>query len=163
MATVPPSLDCDATTVCPVPADGPDPLELMHRLMHRLRSLQMAGLRALPDGLTPQEARVLGFFARRPGATQTDLAEHSGRDRGQITRLVTGLVDRGLLDKAPDPGDRRQSRLQLSPSGRQLNDRLAGQQRQARAAALSTLSAAEQQALAGLLQRILDAVEVTPG
>ena len=53
-----------------------DPLELVHQLMHQVRALQRQALREEGDGdVTPMEARVLGFFARRPGATLKELAE----------------------------------------------------------------------------------------
>jgi hypothetical protein len=33
------------------------------------------------------EGKVLGFFARHPGATQRDLAQHSGRDKAAVATL----------------------------------------------------------------------------
>jgi hypothetical protein len=38
------------------------------------------------------EGKVLGFFARHPGATQRDLAQHSGRDKAQLARLIKSAV-----------------------------------------------------------------------
>ena len=73
--------------------DG-DVLEAIHELMHRVRHRQ---LDAGTGELNPMEARVLGFFARHPGATQSALAAHSGRDKGQLARLVNGLREKGLL------------------------------------------------------------------
>ncbi|MGD0378536.1 MAG: MarR family transcriptional regulator [Acidimicrobiales bacterium] len=44
---------------------------------------------------------------------------------------VTGLVDRverlGLVDRVPDPGDRRIRMLTLTPKGRRLRDRINGE------------------------------------
>lgn len=132
-----------------------DVLELVHAVMHAVRAHQHQELRGMSD-LTPLEARVLRFFGRHPGATQSDLAEHSGRDKAQLARLVKGLRERGLLDAQEDAEDRRQVRLALSPEGdawwkqlRQLHRRLATQ-------AVAGLEEKETRQLAALLRRMHD-------
>ena len=37
-----------------------------------------------------------------------------------MTRTVNALEERGLVVRAPDPNDRRQSRVSLTPAGREL-------------------------------------------
>lgn len=132
-----------------------DVLELVHAVMHAVRAHQHQELRGMSD-LTPLEARVLRFFGRHPGATQSDLAEHSGRDKAQLARLVKGLRERGLLDAREDAEDRRQVRLALSAEGdawwkqlRQLHRRLATQ-------AVAGLEEKETRQLAALLRRMHD-------
>ncbi len=53
---------------------------------------------------------------------------------------VTGLVDRverlGLVDRVPDPGDRRIRMLTLTPKGRRLRDKINGEVAEDLAAAL---------------------------
>ena len=78
-------------------ASEDDVLELVHAVMHDYRSLQYRILRDGPHDITHMDAKVLGFFARRPGATQRDLVEHSGRDKAQLARLIKGLREQGLL------------------------------------------------------------------
>jgi len=56
-----------------------DVLEAMHAVMHLVRARQHQSLRDGGQEITPLESRVLAFFARHPGATQRELAEHSGR------------------------------------------------------------------------------------
>jgi DNA-binding MarR family transcriptional regulator len=41
-----------------------------------------------------------------------------------LVRLLDRLVERGLLERRPDPRDRRANRLFLTPGGRQLVDDL---------------------------------------
>ena len=72
-----------------------DVLEAIHAVMHAVRSHEHRTQHEGEAGLTPLEGRVLIFFARRPGATQSDLAAHSGRDKGQLARLINGLRARG--------------------------------------------------------------------
>jgi DNA-binding MarR family transcriptional regulator len=82
-------------------------------------------------------------------------------DRMRITaptasRAVDALVDHGLVERRPDPGDRRAVRIDLTRHGRREVD-----ERRARAAAalepiLSALSAKDRAQLAALLKRLTD-------
>ena len=58
----------------------PDPLDIMHSVMHQYRALQYRFLRDGPHDITHMDGKVLGYFGRHPGATQSDLAQHTGRD-----------------------------------------------------------------------------------
>ena len=130
-----------------------DVLELVHTVMHRYRSQQYRFLRDGPHDITHMDGKVLGFFARHPGATQKDLAQHSGRDKAQLARLIKGLRDRGLLAAEADEADRRNVRLSLTADGRAVQRALQQQARKLGAAAVAGLSTAEQQQLSALLRR----------
>jgi len=131
-----------------------DLLELIHAVMHDYRSLQYQFLRDGPHDITHMDGKVLGFFAHRPGATQSDLALHSGRDKAQLARLVKGLREKGLLAAAADPGDRRNQRLSLTADGQAVQRALRLQAKRLRARAVTGLSAAEQAQLGELLGRV---------
>lgn len=133
-------------------ADGV--LELIHALMHQLRSRQFQVLRDGPHDLTPMESKVLGFFGRLPGGTLGDLAQHSGRDKAQLTRLIKGLRERGLLSAEADLTDRRQVRLSLSPEGLAVQRTLQRLAQQVAIRAVAGFSAAERSQLMALLQRL---------
>ena len=133
-----------------------DVLDLVHRVMHVYRSKQFHALRDGPHSITHMQAWVMSFFARRPGATQSDLAAHSGRDKAQLTRLVGELEALGLLTGAADPGDRRQRRLSLTAAGQTVQRSLAQQAARLNKAAAAGLNAGERQQLLGLLQRVKD-------
>ena len=141
----------------PAAAAGEDLLELVHTVMHQARARQYQALRS--DGtldLTHMEAKTLGFFARHPGSTQSDLVEHSGRDKAQLGRLIKGLRERGLLDATPDPADRRNVRLQPTPEGQRLVDALRRRVREVNAQAIAGLAPAECEQLRALLLRMKD-------
>jgi len=110
----------------PAPPTAPadDALELLHELMHQYRSHMHGLTRDHADGLGPMEARALGFFARHPDATATELVQHARRDKAQITRLLKLLLDRGLLEAVPDPADRRSKRLRLTDAGRSVQRKM---------------------------------------
>ncbi len=143
-------------------APDEDVLELIHTVMHQYRSRQYRFLRDGPHHITHMDGKVLGYFERHPGATQSDLAQHSGRDKAQLARLIKGLRDRGLLDGVPDEADRRNIRLSLTAAGAALQDDLQRQAAQLSAKAVMGLSAAERTQLLTLLQKVrgnLDAEE----
>lgn len=129
-------------------------LELIHTVMHQVRSQQYQVLRGGPHAITHMETKVLGFFGRHPGATQTDLAQHSGRDKAQLTRLIKGLREQGLLDAQADTVDRRSVRLALTAQGRAVLDALEQASAHLAVQAVAGLSAEEQGQLLALLQRV---------
>jgi DNA-binding MarR family transcriptional regulator len=133
---------------------GDDVLEAIHGVMHLARAQQYRALRDGLDGLTHMDGKVLGYFARHPGSTQSDLAAHSGRDKGQLARLVGGLRERGLLEAQEDATDRRSLRLTLTDAGRALQQTLQRRRRRQAEVAVNGLSADERRQLLGLLARI---------
>lgn len=135
------------------PASG-EVVERIHAIMHLYRSAQQRGLRAGPHELGHMEIKVLGFFARRPGATQSDLAAHSGRDKAQLTRLIRGLRERGLVEAVADEVDRRSTRLSLSAEGQALHATLHAHDDVLAEAALAGVSDAERATLLALLGRV---------
>ena len=141
-------------TIDNVNHSGDDVLELVHSVMHQLRSLQYRHLRDGPHDVTHMDSRVLGYFGRHPGATQSDLAAFSGRDKAQLARLVKGLRDRGLLAATPDETDRRNVRLSLTADGEAVHASLRRRARQLGGEAVGGFSAAEREQLAGLLRRM---------
>lgn len=135
------------------PADG-DVLEVVHHVMHAYRAMQYRFLRDGPHDITHMDGKVLGYFGHHPGATQSDLAQHSGRDKAQLARLIKGLRDRGLLSAEVDEGDRRNVRLSLTADGQAVQRALRQQARRLSAKAVAGLGAAERQQLLALLLRV---------
>ncbi|MBX9243707.1 MarR family transcriptional regulator [Actinotalea ferrariae] len=56
-------------------------------------------------------------------APMRDLAERLGCDRSYVTNLADGLEERGLIERVPGV-DRRVKLLRLTPSGRDVRDRI---------------------------------------
>ncbi|WP_326830400.1 MarR family winged helix-turn-helix transcriptional regulator [Xylophilus rhododendri] len=129
-------------------------LDLIHTVMHQVRSQQYRILRDGPHDITHMDSRVLGYFGRHPGATQSDLAAFSGRDKAQLARLVKGLRDRGLLRATPDETDRRNVRLDLTEAGRTIQDTLRQQAALVGEKAVAGFSEDERAQLALLLRRL---------
>ena len=133
-------------------ASGDAVMELVHVVMHQFRSLQYRTLRDGAHDLTHMESKVVGYFSRHPGATLSDLAAHSGRDKAQLAKLVKGLRERGLLDAAADAADRRSVCLRPSAAGQAVQKALQAEARSLSGHSMHGLDAAEQAQLLALLQ-----------
>ena len=131
-----------------------DVLERMHALMHSLRHHMRDAMRADGDGLGLMEARCLRYFARHPGATQSDLVQQSGRDKAQIARIVKGLIDRELLCGQPNPADGRSQVLQVSPKGEALQRKMRSHQAAFERRLMRGLEPDERATLVALLERL---------
>ena len=136
-------------------AGTPDDLfEAIHAVMHLFRAGQY---RVASDGgheLTHLEGKLLGFFARHPGATLRDVVADWGRDKGQLARLIKNLRGQGLLEARADAGDRRSVRLHRTAEGRAVHLTLQRQLGRAARLAVGGFSDAERATLHALLQKV---------
>lgn len=67
--------------------------------------------------LSVLQLRSLAFLHGNPGAPLSALAEHVGLTLPSMSSQVSGLVARGLIDRAVSPEDRRFVTLRLTPQG----------------------------------------------
>ena len=82
----------------------------------RTRADQMARL----QGMTRAQWAVLLRLERMEGLMQSDLAYELDIQPITLTRLVDRLCDSGLIERRPDPHDRRAKLLFLTPKARPL-------------------------------------------
>lgn len=144
------------------PEDAPQEVfESIHAVMHLFRAELYRALRDGPHPLTHMEGKLIGFFARRPDATLSDLVAHSGRDKGQLARLIKTLKDQGLLEASEDQADRRSVRLRLTAEGRAVHQTLRRQSARLAKLAVKGLDAAECGRLVALLSRVKANLEET--
>src|SRR5258705_13147530 len=80
--------------------------------------------RAKERGTTRAQWFVLFRLRQQEGLSQVDLADVLELQPISLVRLLDRLVEHGLLERRPDPRDRRANRLFLTRSGRQLVDDL---------------------------------------
>jgi DNA-binding MarR family transcriptional regulator len=74
-------------------------------------------------GVTPTLLAALSTIERHGPMTAGSLASHEQVEKPTVTRLLAALDERELIDRTPDPLDRRVAWLQVSPSGRKLLQR----------------------------------------
>lgn len=133
-------------------------LDRLHTLMHGLRRHLQEAMRHDGEGLGPMEARCLGYFMRHDGATQSELVQHSGRDKAQIARIVKALHERGLLRSCPDPDDGRSQRVSVTAGGQALQRKMQLHRARFEKSMTSGLAEGERATLLALLDRLQDQV-----
>lgn len=145
------------------PRGDDDVLDALHELVRLARARLRQALAGDGEAPNPMEGRALAFFVRRPGGTPGELAQHSGRDKGQVARLIAGLRARGLLEGRPDEADRRVLRLYPTEAAQQLHRQLMARRRRIAAQAAAGLAADERRQLLALLRRMQDNLRAPPG
>jgi DNA-binding MarR family transcriptional regulator len=63
--------------------------------------------------------RSMGYLDVNNGASLSDLASHIGLTMPSMSKLIDGLVSRGLVNRVHDSHDRRKVCLSLTPPGRE--------------------------------------------
>jgi DNA-binding MarR family transcriptional regulator len=98
-----------------------------------------AAMADLPGG--PRGYQVLSAAAQRSVGSQLALAQHLGVDRTVMTYLLDDLEVAGLIERRPDPADRRARRIVATRLGNELLTTLNERLRAAEALLLAPLGA----------------------
>ena len=107
----------------------------------------------LPGG--PRGYQVLAAAAGDEHGSQLALAQHLGVDRTVMTYLLDDLEAAGLIERRPDPADRRARRIVATPDGSICLTRLDERLRAAEEQLLSGLDAGQdRQVFRTLLRRL---------
>lgn len=70
------------------------------------------------EGLEPREFLVMNLVASHEGESQQAISESVGIAKSHMVKLVDQLEQRGLIERRPNPDDRRQHALYLTAEGR---------------------------------------------
>ena len=105
-------------------------------------------------GLTRAQWSVLAHLARQEGINQTALAQILEIEPITLVRLLDRLQAANLIERRPDPRDRRARVLFLTPTARPLLDRIWTLAADVREEAMAGLSEPERELLIGMLLRI---------
>ena len=99
--------------------------EIAFTIMDVARLLRTyADQRGRQFGISRAQWAVLFRIERNEGLKQSELAELLDLQPISLTRLLDRLADNGLIERRPDPNDRRANRLHLMPAARPLLARL---------------------------------------
>ena len=127
---------------------------LMHDIARLVRYRFDARARDL--GVTRQQWRALLTIARKPGHTQSELADFLDVERITLCRMLDRLADSGLVERRPDPGDRRVWRVHVTDAAHEIVDKLATIGAEIERETLSALRPEEVDNLMNYLRRIRD-------
>jgi DNA-binding MarR family transcriptional regulator len=76
------------------------------------------------EGLTPTQASVLGLVAFRGPLGLAELTELEGLNPTMLSRVVRKLDEDGLIRRLPDPSDLRAVRVEVTPEGALVHERV---------------------------------------
>lgn len=142
------------------------PLEVLSRVTRLAHHLDRARRTAFAaHDLEVWEFDVLAALRRagRPYVLSPGrLLEQTLVTSGTMTNRVDRLESRGLVHRLPDPADRRGVHVRLTPSGKERVDAALADLLDRERRLLKTLSRAEQDALSGLLRRLVVPFEERP-
>ena len=102
-------------------------------------------------GLTMWAYVVLVALADEPVRTQAALADAIRADKTRIIPVLDDLQQRGLIERSPDPSDRRSHLLSLTAEGQRLHQAVRSGIRTYERRLLNRLSPAERSGLLGAL------------
>lgn len=74
-----------------------------------------------PWEVSPSHARVLSVLAKHGVMRLSELSEHLRIAARSTTEVVDALDERGLIERRPDPTDRRATLVELTDQGRDIN------------------------------------------
>ncbi|WP_030163347.1 MarR family winged helix-turn-helix transcriptional regulator [Spirillospora albida] len=142
-------------------ADAAPPARLARTPSWLISTAAAHGHRLVTDGFAAAGARgyhyrLLAALDEYGPSSQADLGRRTGIDRSDVVAALNELAAKDLIDRSPDPADRRRNVITLTPAGaRHLNELenvLAGIQDEL----LAPLAPAERDQLIALLARLVD-------
>lgn len=137
----------------------PTNAELLFSVLESYKKCLQQLFKAHAIPLSPLDARVLKLIALQQINTPQALAETSGRDKAQVTRLLNDLDSRGLLQKTPHLHDKRSVCLSVTAEGQAWLERIAELDAVAHHQMFSMLDDRQQQQLGSLLQLVCAGLE----
>ena len=140
-----------------LPAVAQNPGFLLSRLGQQVR-------RGFADSLTALDVRPVqyGLLAGLEvwgHASQQELSAALRVDRGDMVRLLDDLEARGLVERTPDPADRRRHAVRLTAHGRALLRKLHGVSERFTSQFFAALTERERAQLERLLTKLWRATE----
>ncbi|GAA0570236.1 hypothetical protein GCM10010172_63370 [Paractinoplanes ferrugineus] len=116
-------------------------------------------LDAQAPAVPPAQLRVLTIVASNRHTNMSRLAETLEVVPSSASRLCDRLEANGLLRRVPDPRDRREVRLMMTPAAQRLLDELRSRRRRALATVLERMPAAVRQELVHSLTAFAEATD----
>jgi DNA-binding MarR family transcriptional regulator len=118
----------------------------------QLRHLQRETL--APWDVAPSHSRALGVLTRHGAMRLNELSDRLHIAARSTTEVVDGLQDRGLVERRPDPQDRRATLVALTDEGTRVGQAIRSSRDAEAEAYFSVLSEAERTHLTGILRKL---------
>src|SRR5207253_191486 len=110
--------------------------------------------RARRFGVTLPQCKALGYLSKNEAISQVRLAELADIDPMTLVRILDRMEADGLVERRPDPSDRRARRLYLTNKAAPFLDTIWHLAGLTRAEAFEGISKREREVFIGILERI---------
>lgn len=96
--------------------------EIMHelrKLIFQLRVIEKSPqhFQALDMHVYPSEMNVIGVIGRSPEINVTQLSDQIGVTKGAISQIVKKMIEKGLLTKFKEEGNKKETLIRLTGKG----------------------------------------------
>jgi DNA-binding MarR family transcriptional regulator len=113
--------------------------------------------------LSPPDTGILRLLRMSAGISQQELSARLQIHPSRLVAILDNLEKRHLLERKPNPDDRRLYSLHLTKDGVEILERIGKVAREHQDALLAALDSDERSSLAALLEKIADEQGLTPG
>ena len=118
--------------------------DLLFEINETARAIRRAfDQRAVDLGVTRVQWKTLARLKRQPGLRQVELAEILEMEPITLCRVIDRLEEFGLVERKPDPADRRAWRLEITPKAEPLIRKLKAVAAELTEQALSGMNSSE--------------------
>ena len=132
--------------------ERPDLAAMLYPLVRELIALELPVLAA--HDVSMWGYSVLTALDDTPVRTQAALAEAIGADKSRIIGTLDELQQAGLIERTPDPADRRVRLLSITPQGRRVRRTVRKEIQAQEEQVLTTLAPADRKTFVRILQEL---------
>jgi MarR family transcriptional regulator, lower aerobic nicotinate degradation pathway regulator len=142
-------------------AEGNTPRRLLAQPSWMINQAALLATRLVSEGLAGAHARrhhysLLAALDEGGPVSQATLSRRTTIDRSDMVATINELAEQGLVERSPDPDDRRRNVITITPAGRRQLRKLDRLLATVQDELLAPLSASERRHLIRLLARIVD-------
>ncbi|TCC28081.1 MarR family winged helix-turn-helix transcriptional regulator [Kribbella speibonae] len=132
--------------------ERPDLAAMLYPLVRELIALELPVLAA--HDVSMWGYSVLTALDDTPVRTQAALAEAIGADKSRIIGTLDELQQAGLIERTPDPADRRARLLSITPQGRRVRRTVRKEIQAQEEQVLTTLAPTDRKTFVRILQEL---------
>ena len=127
----------------------------IERAIKEYRKFSQRNLVMAEKEITVDQGLILNILNDQPNLSQNEIANLLFKDNASMTRMIEGMVKKGMLEKTMDLTDKRRASLSLTEKGRTVLSNITPIILKNRETALTGISEEEKVLLVQLLQKIV--------
>ncbi|WP_182835552.1 MarR family winged helix-turn-helix transcriptional regulator [Flagellimonas lutimaris] len=97
----------------------------IERTIKTYRKFSRKNFLKVVDDITIDQKLILQYLNDHPELNQNEIAELVFKDNASLTRMIDLMVQKGFLQRSINPDDRRRFKIELTPKGKEVLEKLA--------------------------------------